>query len=84
MSDGMLDDLTFEQQIAGLNDRELMEFTARQVFGMAKGCSDHETRIQSLEGRGPRMRAVAGIGGFAGSVIAGAIYGIITAVKGNQ
>lgn len=84
MSDGLLDELEFDQKIAGLNDRELMEFTARQVFAMTKMCHNHGDRITALEGRGSGLKAAGGFGGVVGGTIAGLVYGLITLIKGQQ
>jgi hypothetical protein len=47
-SDEMLDDLEFERQIRAIeNDRELMEFTARQVFEARKDINGVAKKAQS-------------------------------------
>ena len=75
MSNGnMLDDLEFERQMGELSDRGLSEFTARQVFESRKDIHSNTRRIRSLEGK---SRKIFAISGGAGTLIGGAIIGII-------
>lgn len=87
MSDGMLDDMEFERQLAEMSDRQLMEFNARQSFQMNKTCRNHGDRITAIEGelqrRGSGLKAAGGIGGFLGGTIAGVVYGLIVLIKGS-
>ena len=70
----MLGDLEFEQRIGELSDRELQEFTARQVFEVRKVSANHEQRIAGLEGRSRKAFAFSGgAGTFVGGVIVGLI-----------
>ena len=70
----MLGDLEFEQRIGELSDRELQEFTARQIFEARKVGADHEERIAGLEGR---SRKAFMFSGGAGTFVGGIIVGII-------
>ena len=82
MSDEMLDDLEFEDKVRGLEDRELMEFIARQTFSMTRTCGRHAKRLETLElQRGPGARMIAGIGAAVGGTIAGLIYGLVAIFK---
>ena len=77
-------ELTFEKQIVGMDDRKLLEFTARQVFEI-KGeqvkfqaaCDqvpDHEKRIATLESGSRKSSVISG--GIAGTILA-VVIGII-------
>ncbi len=72
--DNMLDDLGFERQIKELSDRGLGEFTARQVFEARKDIHSNTSRIKSLEGKNKKVFAITG---GAGTIIGGAIIGVI-------
>jgi len=52
----MLNDLDFEHKIKNMGDRELLEFSARQVWETCQRCERHEKRIKTLEMR-PRYEA---------------------------
>ena len=67
MADDILSDLDFEQKIAELDDRGLIEFVARQQHDMAR-------RMRKVEGRSKRaMGTSSGIGALAGAMVVGAI-----------
>ncbi len=53
-------DLQVEQQIKEMPDRELMEFTARQVYSVCSTVRSHGQRIERLEGRANKMTGLAG------------------------
>lgn len=79
MTDGMLDDLEFEQKLSDMPDRELMEFIARRTFAMTRTCEAHGKRLAALElQRGPGARVIAGIGAAVGGAMAGLVYGLVT------
>jgi len=63
----MLTDMEFEEQLKSMGDRQLLEFTARQVY-------DHGRRIQCIERQNKRM---IGIFGAAGTIIGSIIATII-------
>ncbi len=68
------EELEFEQHIAGLNDRELIESVARQTYDLKKTCPVHSRRIEALESRTKKEMGVSGgIGVGIGAVIAGVI-----------
>ena len=57
----ILNDMEFEHKITQMNDRELMEFTARQTF----------YRISRLEGQNHKAFGVTGgLGAFFGAAVA--------------
>ena len=74
MSDGMINDLDFEKRISELDDRGLLEFTARQVFGVRKTVTSNTSRIISLESKSKKILAI--IGGI-GSIIGAAVVSVI-------
>ena len=77
-SKDMLDDLEFESQIAKLGDRDLMEFTARQVFETRKDVRSNSGRIKTLEDRDKKAYGkVSGISGAIGIAIGSAILFLI-------
>jgi hypothetical protein len=78
MLDDITDDLEFERQLAEMRGRDLLLFTARQVYQANKRNLLHEARLAALEKErrlGPRV--VAAIGGAVGGVVAGLTFGII-------
>lgn len=74
----MLNDLEFEQRIGELNDRDLSEFTARQIFEARKDIHSNTKRIKSLEGKNKKIFAITGA---TGTIIGGAIVAIIEHFK---
>lgn len=76
MSNGtnMLNELEFEQHIAKLDDRGLIEFVARQQYEMSKVCPLHDRRLKKIEGRTKKeLGASGGIGAIAGGIIMGLV-----------
>ncbi len=71
MSNGVLNDIEFENQINKLGDNQiaLIKFVARQQFACSKLLALHDTKIASLE-----------IGDRKASSIIGGISGTITAI----
>ena len=57
------DDLQFEEHIAGLEDRKLLEFVARQQYDMSKVCPIHAKDIKMLKSRSKKSLGLAGAGG---------------------
>ena len=76
----MLEDMEFEKHLTDLDDRGLMEFTARQVYDVNKTVSGHGKRLRTLENRD---RKQFGISGGIGGIIASAIYALIYFLKGG-
>lgn len=74
----MLNEIEFERQIKAMADRDLQEFTARQIFGICKRCERHDKRISNLESI-DRQMILKGSGVGAGAF--GLVYGIIELIK---
>lgn len=49
MTDCMMDDANFESNIKGKTDRELIEFTSREVYRISRQYPRHLRRTQRLE-----------------------------------
>lgn len=74
----MLNEMEFERQLKKMPDRDLQEFTARQIFAICKRCERHEKRLNNLESI-DRQMILKGSGVGAGMF--GLVYGIIELVK---
>jgi hypothetical protein len=84
MLDDITDDLEFEQQLAEMRGRDLLLFTARQVYHANKRCRLHEERLTALEKeRGLGTKVIAAIGAAVGGAVAGATFGIIKLTGGD-
>lgn len=70
----IVNELEFEQHIANLNDRELIEFVARQQYDMSAICPAHLDRIKKLE---KRTNKAIGASGGAGALIGGMVMGFV-------
>ena len=69
-----LNDLELEQAIKQMDDRQLLEFTARQTYDVSNLSANHEKRIYRLESRTKKeIGASGGIGAVLGIAIASAI-----------
>ena len=78
MLDDITDDLEFERQLAELRGRDLLLFTARQMYQANKRCARHEARLIKLEKeRGLGAKVIAAIGAGVGGAVAGITFGII-------
>ena len=74
MNREFINDLQVEQRIKEMNDRELMEFTARQVYDVCSIAGNNTKRIVSLERRGNKiMGIIGGVGTFVGAIIVAVI-----------
>ena len=67
---GFQADIDIEHSIKEMPDRQLLEFTARQVYSVCGTVRDHGRRINNLEGR---ARKTTGIAGGIGTAIGAAI-----------
>lgn len=74
MPDGMLNEAEFENEMKEMSDRQLIEFTARQVFGIHTNCKKEDIRIKALESRDKKT---FGLSGGAGAVFGGIMVAII-------
>ena len=70
----MLDKATFENQIKEMSDRELSEFTARQVLDISTGCIVCKTDIKELQNSD---RHATKIGAIVGIVVSAVINGVV-------
>jgi len=67
----MLNDLEYEEKIRRMNDRELLEFTTRQIYDIYTITEDNRKRIEALERIDKKaFSIVSGLGAFAGAAIA--------------
>jgi len=67
----MLNDLEYEEKIRRMNDRELLEFTARQIYDIYTLTEDNRKRIEALERIDKKaFSIVSGLGAFVGAAIA--------------
>ncbi len=74
MPSGINYELDFEKLIVGMQDRQLLEFVARQSLSTNKRCAEHLERITALENTAKKQAGI--IGGITGT-ITGAIIAII-------
>ena len=66
----MLEEMNLEEQLKKFSDRELSEFTARQVYELSNICNLHERQIKILVGRDNKtFGLVGGASGILGSAI---------------
>ena len=69
-----LNDMELEQAIKQMDDRQLLEFTARQTYDVSNLAANHEKRINRLESRRRKeLSATSGIGAILGAAIYTAI-----------
>jgi len=67
----ILNDIEFEQKIHQMGDRELLEFTARQTYGVCLLAANSKKRIDMLEKRDRKVFSVTGgLGAFFGAAVA--------------
>ncbi len=68
-------ELNFEQNIADMKDRDLLEFVARQNYETCLRCAKHDLRISSLENESRKISSISG--GISGTITA-VIVGVIS------
>jgi len=74
-------ELEFEQSIARMPDRTLLEFVARQNYETCIRCEKHNIRITNLENQ---SKKISGITGSIAGTITAIIIGVISYfTKGN-
>lgn len=67
----ILNDMDFEEKIHQMNDRELLEFTARQMYDVCLLAADNKKRINSLEKMDRKAFSLTStIGAFFGAAVA--------------
>lgn len=74
-SKSMLNGMEFQQRMKSMKDRELLEFTANQVYETCLRCESHESRLKMLEARDHKTF------GIVSALAAGLGYGIAVAVN---
>jgi len=67
-------ELEFEKRITGMDDRDLLEFVARQNYDTSIKLDKHSFRITALENQSKKISGI--FGGIAGTITA-VIVGII-------
>jgi len=70
----VLNDLEFEKRISNMDDRDLLEFVARQSYETCIHVEKHSNRIMALENQSKKISGI--FGGIAG-LISAIIVGII-------
>ena len=75
-----ISDLEFESLIKEMDDRELQEFTARQVYEVCSTVASHGKRLFAVERKGNR---VIGAAGATGAFIGGGLIAIINYFTGR-
>lgn len=82
MANGINYELDFEKRISEMPDRQLLEFVARQAFDTNSRCTNHTSRLITLESGDKRQSGI--VGGISGA-ITGVIIGVINyfTVKGQ-
>ena len=78
---GVLNELEFEKKMCGMQDRQLLEFVARQNYETCLRCESHDIRISSLESGN---RKASGIKGSITGTITGIIIGNISYFSSNR
>ncbi len=67
----VISDIEYEQHIKYMDDRQLLEFTARQVYDLCVKVSEDRKRIDALEKHDQKAFGTAGgIGAVIGAAIA--------------
>ena len=65
-----LNRLEIEESFRGMSDRQLIEFTARQVYEVCRVASNHTDRIQALEKQNTKFFGIiGGVGTIIGAVV---------------
>ncbi len=72
----LVNELDFEKQIKEMDDRGLLEFTARQVYETCEITKKHSGRIKTLEDGSKKISTISGSisGGLTAAMIAVADY----------
>ena len=67
-------ELEFEKRIAGMGERALLEFVARQNYETCIRCEKHSVRITALENQSKKISGIfGGIAGLVSAVVIGII-----------
>lgn len=74
MSNGINYELDFEKRIGEMQDRQLLEFVARQTFEITGKCKTYDSQIANLETGDRKASSVAGgISGTATAILISAL-----------
>ena len=68
MASNMLNDLNFEEKIKSLDDRPLLEFIARQTYGITGKCKGYDKDIALLKNGDRKISSI--LGGISGTITA--------------
>ena len=74
VTNSIINEAEFENAIRTMSDRQLTEFTARQIFDVCKNCAVQSARLDVLEGRDKKF---VGVVGGVGGVLGGAIIAVL-------
>ena len=74
MPSDILNDLDFERRIGEMQDRQLLEFVARQTFEITGKCRGYDKSIASLESGDRKASSI--MGGISGTITA-VVIGVI-------
>ena len=80
MTNGINYELDFEKRIKEMQDRQLLEFVARQMFEVTDKCKTYDSKIASIETGDRRTSSI--MGGISGT-ITGILIGIINYFVGS-
>ncbi len=75
-----LNELEFETRMKDMNDRELQEFTARQVYDVCSVVAKHEKRITAVE---RKSNKIIGTAAAIGTGIGAGVIAIISYFTGK-
>lgn len=81
MANGINYELDFEKRIGEMQDRQLLEFVARQTFEITGKCRHYDTQISDLQNGNRKASGI--IGGISGT-ITGVLVGIINYLTVNR
>ena len=68
MSNGIISELDFEKRIGEMQDRQLLEFVARQTFEITGKCKIYDSQITLLQNGDRKTSGI--VGGISGTITA--------------
>lgn len=75
-----ISDLEFESRIKDMNDRQLQEFTARQVYDITTVVAKHDKRITAVE---RKSNKIVGTAAAIGTGIGAAVIALVSYLTGK-
>jgi len=81
MSNGINYELDFEKRIGEMQDRQLLEFVARQTLEITGKCKTFDTQITSLEDGNRKVSSI--VGGISGTATA-IVISVLNYFIGNK